>query len=77
MPGLDGRRDYDRDTLAADLGLARDEPVLAQAAQAYLAAAGGLAGGHPAGPPPPAGGQTPDPRRGRKARQDITNRPPD
>lgn len=39
MPGLDGRHDYDRDSLAADLGLARDEPVLAQAAQAYLAAA--------------------------------------
>src|SRR5947207_1802878 len=39
MPGLDGRHNYDRDSLAADLGLARDDPVLAQAAQAYLAAA--------------------------------------
>jgi hypothetical protein len=39
MPGLDGRHDYDRDSLAADLGLAHDDPVLAQAAQAYLAAA--------------------------------------
>jgi len=39
MPGLDGRHDYDRDSLAADLGLARDAPVLAEAAQAYLAAA--------------------------------------
>jgi len=39
MPGPDGRHDYDRDSLAADLGLARDDPVLAQAAQAYLAAA--------------------------------------
>jgi len=39
MPGLDGRHACDRDSLAADLGLARDDPVLAQAAQAYLAAA--------------------------------------
>ena len=39
MPGLDGRQDYDRDSLAADLGLACDAPVLDQAAQAYLAAA--------------------------------------
>lgn len=39
VPGLDVRHDYDRDSLAADLGLARDDPVLDQAAQAYLAAA--------------------------------------
>jgi hypothetical protein len=39
MPGLGGRHDYDRDSLAADLGLAPDAPVLAQATQAYLAAA--------------------------------------
>ena len=39
MPGLDGRHDCNRDSVAADLGLARDAPVLDQAAQAYLAAA--------------------------------------
>jgi hypothetical protein len=39
MPGLTGRQDYDRDNLAADLGLARDDPALAEAAEAYLAAA--------------------------------------
>jgi hypothetical protein len=39
MPGLAGRQDYDRDSLAADLGLARDAAVMAEAAQAYLAAA--------------------------------------
>ena len=39
MPGLDGRHDYDRDSLAADLGLPRDDPVLDEAAAAYLAAA--------------------------------------
>jgi hypothetical protein len=39
MPGLTARQDYDRDNLAADLGLARDAPALAAAAEAYLAAA--------------------------------------
>jgi len=39
MPGLTAQQDYDRDNLAADLGLARDDPALAQAAEAYLAAA--------------------------------------
>jgi len=39
VPSLDGRHDYDRDSLAADLGLARDDPALDQAAQAYLTAA--------------------------------------
>ena len=39
MPGLTAQQDYDRDNLAADLGLARDDPALAAAAQAYLAAA--------------------------------------
>ena len=39
MPGLDGRNACDRASLAAGLGLARDDPVLDQAAQAYLAAA--------------------------------------
>jgi len=40
MPGLDGRHDCNRDSLAADLGLARDASVLDQAAQAYLAGPG-------------------------------------
>ena len=39
VPGLTGQQEYDRDNLAADLGLARDDPALAQAAEAYLAAA--------------------------------------
>ena len=39
MPGLTAQQDYDRDNLAADLGLARDDPTLAAAAEAYLAAA--------------------------------------
>jgi hypothetical protein len=39
MPGLIAQQDYDRDNLAADLGLARDDPALAEAAEAYLAAA--------------------------------------
>ena len=39
MPGLTAQQDYDRDNLAADLGLARDDPALARAAEAYLAAA--------------------------------------
>ena len=39
MPGLTAQQDYDRDNLAADLGLTRDDPALAQAAEAYLAAA--------------------------------------
>ena len=39
MPGLTAQQDYDRDNLAADLGLARDDPALAEAAEAYLAAA--------------------------------------
>jgi len=39
VPGLDGRHACDRDSLAAGLGLARDDPVLDQAAQAYLTAA--------------------------------------
>jgi len=39
MPGLSEQHDYDRDNLAADLGLARDDPALAAAAEAYLAAA--------------------------------------
>ncbi len=39
MPGLTAQQDYDRDNLAADLGLVRDDPALAQAAEAYLAAA--------------------------------------
>ena len=39
MPGLTAQQDYDRDNLAADLGLARDDPALAAAAEAYLAAA--------------------------------------
>ena len=39
MPGLTAQHDYDRDNLAADLGLARDDPALAAAAEAYLAAA--------------------------------------
>jgi hypothetical protein len=39
MPGLDGRQACDRASLAAGLGLARDDPILDQAAQAYLAAA--------------------------------------
>ena len=39
VPGLTGQHDYDRDNLAADLGLARDDPALAAAAEAYLAAA--------------------------------------
>lgn len=38
-PDLTARWDYDRDSLAADLGLARDDPSLAQAADSYLAAA--------------------------------------
>ena len=37
MPGLDGRYDCNRDSLAAGLGLARDDPVLDQAAQAWRA----------------------------------------
>ena len=39
MPGLTAQQDYDRDNLAGDLGLARDDPALAEAAEAYLAAA--------------------------------------
>jgi hypothetical protein len=39
MPGLAAQQDYDRDNLAGDLGLARDDPALAEAAEAYLAAA--------------------------------------
>ena len=39
MPDLTARQDYDRDSLAADLGLARDDPGMAQAADTYLAAA--------------------------------------
>ena len=39
MPGLTAQQDYDRDSLAADLGLARDDPALAEAAEVYLAAA--------------------------------------
>ncbi len=39
VPDLTARWDYDRDSLAADLGLARDDPGLAQAADTYLAAA--------------------------------------
>ena len=39
VPGLTAQHDYDRDNLAADLGLARDDPVLTEAAEAYLAAA--------------------------------------
>jgi hypothetical protein len=39
MPGLTAQQDYDRDNLAADLRLARDDPALAAAAEAYLAAA--------------------------------------
>ena len=34
MPGLTAQQDYDRDNLAADLGLARDDPALAGAAEA-------------------------------------------
>ena len=47
MPGLDGRHDDNRDSLAADLGLARDAPVLDQTAQAYLAAPARSSGGRP------------------------------
>ncbi len=39
MPGLTARQDYDRDSLADDLGLARDDPGMAEAADTYLAAA--------------------------------------
>jgi hypothetical protein len=39
VPSLTARWDYNRDSLAADLGLARDDPSLAQAADTYLAAA--------------------------------------
>ena len=39
VPALTAQHDYDRDNLAADLGLARDDPALAGAAEAYLAAA--------------------------------------
>ena len=39
MPGLTAQQDYDRDNLAGDVGLARDDPALAGAAEAYLAAA--------------------------------------
>lgn len=39
VPDLTARWDYDRDSLAADLGLACDDPDMAQAADAYLAAA--------------------------------------
>ena len=39
MPGLTAQQDYDRGNLAADLGLARDDPALVAAAEAYLAAA--------------------------------------
>ena len=39
LPDLTARWDYDRDSLAADLGLARDDPGMAQAADTYLAAA--------------------------------------
>jgi hypothetical protein len=39
MPGLTAQQDYDRDNLAGDLGLPRDDPALAEAAEAYLAAA--------------------------------------
>jgi len=39
MPSLTAQQDYDRGNLAADLGLARDDPALAEAAEAYLAAA--------------------------------------
>jgi hypothetical protein len=39
MPALTGQQDYDRNNLARDLGLARDDPALAGAAEAYLAAA--------------------------------------
>ena len=39
MPALTAQHDYDRDNLAADLGLARHDPALAAAAEAYLAAA--------------------------------------
>ena len=39
LPDLTARWDYDRDSLAADLGLARDGPGMAEAADTYLAAA--------------------------------------
>jgi hypothetical protein len=39
VPALTAQHDYDRDNLAADLGLARDDPAQAAAAEAYLAAA--------------------------------------
>ena len=39
VPDLTGRWDYERGNLAADLQLAAGDPALAQAAQAYLAAA--------------------------------------
>jgi hypothetical protein len=39
MPKLAAEQDYDRDSLAADLGLAPGAPALAQAAQVYRAAA--------------------------------------
>jgi hypothetical protein len=39
VPDLTARWDYDRDSLAADLGLARDDPGMAGAADTYLAAA--------------------------------------
>jgi hypothetical protein len=38
-PDLTARWDYDRDSLAADLALARDDPGMAKAADTYLAAA--------------------------------------
>jgi hypothetical protein len=38
-PGLTARWDYDRDSLAADLGLARDDPAMTRAAETYLTAA--------------------------------------
>lgn len=39
MPDLTARQDYDQDSLAADLGLAREDPGVAEAADTYLAAA--------------------------------------
>jgi len=39
LPDLTARQDYDLDGLAADLGLARDDPGMAEAADTYLAAA--------------------------------------
>ena len=55
VPNLTAPWDYERASLAADLGLAAGDPGLDQAAEAFLAdrPRGVLAGGRPAGPPPP------------------------